>query len=64
VTPAHRHAQLDLVMLQKRKEVYLNAKKTNANRWSKNIRNWETIKEVYLNPENGKNINPRSGKAA
>ena len=64
VTPAQRHALLDLVILQKRKEVYLNAKKINANRWSRNIRNWETIKQVHLNPEKGKNINSRSGKVA
>ena len=64
VTPAQRHAELDLVILQKRKEIYLKAKKINSNRWSRNIRNWEIIKEVHLNPEKNKNTNQRSGNAA
>ncbi len=64
VTPAHRHAQLDHAILQKRHEVYLKAKMTNPNRWSKNTRNWEQINEVLLNPERGKSVNSRSRVAA
>jgi putative transposase len=64
VTPADRHAQLDQVILKQRHEVYVKAKMTNPNRWSKNTRNWEQINEVFLNPEKGKNINPRSRMVA
>jgi putative transposase len=32
--------------------VYERAKAKNPNRWSRHIRNWDPVKEVYLNPEN------------
>ena len=50
VTPADRHAGLDIEVLQNRKFVYENAKLNNSSRWSGNIRNWNPINEVYLNP--------------
>jgi len=40
--------------LKLRKAVYHQAKSENPNRWSGEIRNWEVIKEVYLNPETPK----------
>lgn len=50
VPPALRHKGLDKVILFKRKSVYENAKKKNPLRWSKNVRNWDFIDVVKLNP--------------
>ena len=50
VTPAQRHAGIDVDMLKKRNEVYEAARKEHPNRWSGKTRNWEHIKEVTLNP--------------
>ena len=49
VTPQERHSSEDILILQKRKETYIAAKKMNPKRWSGNIRNWDHIKEVVLN---------------
>ena len=54
VTPAQRHSGEDIEILAKRKLVYQKAKTQNPERWSGEIRNWDRIKEVYLNPEKGK----------
>ena len=43
-----------LKLLQKRKSVYLNAQTKHPERWSGNIRNWNKIKEVFLNPDKQK----------
>jgi hypothetical protein len=37
-----------------RKAVYQSARTKNPERWSGDIRNWNHIDEVYLNPEKGK----------
>jgi len=37
-----------------RREVYKKAKAQKPNRWSKEIRNWDHISEVSLNPLKGK----------
>ena len=51
VTPASRHSGEDELILEKRKEVYEEAKKKNPMRWALGkIRNWEPIQEVALNP--------------
>ncbi|HDZ78759.1 MAG TPA: transposase [Gammaproteobacteria bacterium] len=50
VTPNQRHAGLDTDLLVERKKVYEKAKKQNPERWSGNIRNWEPVTEVWLNP--------------
>lgn len=53
VTPAARHYGDDELILEKRKEVYEEAKKRNPCRWaSGKIRNWEPIPEVTLNAGN------------
>ncbi|KKK59695.1 hypothetical protein LCGC14_3031820, partial [marine sediment metagenome] len=54
VTPAQRHAGGDIQILANREQVYLKAKAENPLRWSGDIRNWDPIKEVYLNPEKQK----------
>lgn len=51
VTPEQRHNGWDLGILNQRKQVYLKAKKKHPNRWNGNIRNWNMIKNVYLNPD-------------
>lgn len=54
VTPAARHAGKDLEILGKRKQVYELARQNNPNRWSRQIRNWERVDEVYLNTKRKK----------
>ncbi len=51
VTPEQRHQGEDVAILAERKQVYLNAQSKNPERWSGNIRNWEPVSVVYLNPE-------------
>lgn len=38
----------DIEILKKRKIVYETVKLKNPNKWSKNTRNWNHIKKVYL----------------
>ena len=54
VTPEQRHRGDDVEILMKRKQVYRQAKSKNPGRWSGEIRNWEPIKEVHLNPKKQK----------
>jgi len=59
VTPKQRHQGLDKALLEKRKQVYRQAKKRHPNRWSGKTRNWDRLAEVCLNPDkpNPKTIN-------
>lgn len=50
VTPMSRHNGEDEAILEARKAVYRKAKKANPNRWSREIRNWDRIESVLLNP--------------
>lgn len=50
VTPSEKHSGLDIEILEKRKLVYKKAQEKNPNRWSKEIRNWNYVQEVSLNP--------------
>jgi putative transposase len=63
VTPVQRHNSEDAVILEKRKQVYKQARLKNPNRWSGEIRNWNMITEVHLNPEKSK-TNSENNKAA
>ncbi len=55
VTPSSRHYGEDKLILEKRKEVYEEAKQKNPIRWaSGKARNWEPISEVTLNPSKRK----------
>jgi transposase InsO family protein len=49
IAPALRHEGKDGEVLEKRKEVYQQAKMKNPRRWSREIRNWNKIEKVYLN---------------
>jgi len=51
VTPDERHNSEDEEILAYRMKVYEEAKQKHPERWCGKTRNWESIKEVYLNPE-------------
>jgi len=51
VTPGQRHAGLDTTILANRKVVYEAAKTRHPERWSRETRNWNPVKVVYLNPD-------------
>ena len=52
VTPAQRHKQQDIELLEKRKAVYEKAKSTHPQRWAgRATRNWIPIGPVSLNPD-------------
>jgi len=50
VTPYQRHYGLDIELLEKRDEVYKQAKSQKPERWSKGTRDWSWIDQVALNP--------------
>ncbi len=50
VTPSSKHNYEDILILEKRKEVYELARQLNPNRWSKNTRNCSPVVAVELNP--------------
>src|SRR5690606_30470270 len=54
VTPEQRHSGEDKAILENRTKVYQQAKQKHPERWSGNIRNWDYIDEVHLNPDNQK----------
>ena len=51
VSPAERHKGEDKEILEKRKQVYEEAKAKHPERWSKETRDWTLTEKVYLNPE-------------
>ncbi len=51
VTPAQRHEGLAAAILQRRAQVYAEAKQRRPERWSGETRNWTLKDEVWLNPE-------------
>lgn len=51
VTPAQRHHGEDKAILAKRVAVYAAAKAKHPERWSGDIRNWEPVGAVTLNPD-------------
>lgn len=54
VTPVQRHTGQDIDRLINRRAVYEAAKMRHPKRWSGNIRNWDHIGDVHLNPVKGK----------
>jgi len=50
VTPAQRHTGLHIQVLARRTEIYQEARRNNPKRWSNQVRNWQPVKEVILNP--------------
>jgi putative transposase len=63
VTPAQRHAGHDTHILARREQVYRDAKARHPQRWSGNIRNWQPVGDVHLNPEKD-STQIKSNKAA
>jgi len=55
ITPNQKHEGLDTELMANRKKVYTEAKQKKPERWSKDIRNWKSPKEVYLNPDKQEN---------
>jgi len=51
VTPDDRHFGREEHILANRRKVYENARHRNPDRWSKNTRNWNPVRLVWLNPE-------------
>ena len=51
VTPDDRHFGREEHILANRRKVYEKARSRNPDRWSKNIRNWNPVHQVWLNPE-------------
>jgi transposase InsO family protein len=54
VTPEQRHKGADVEILIKRKQVYEKARAQNPERWTGDIKNWDRIEEVHLNPAKNK----------
>ncbi len=50
VTPNQRHQGEDQAILQRRHELYLEARQKNPQRWAGNIRDWRYTESVWLNP--------------
>jgi putative transposase len=51
VTPDDRHFGREKDILNSRQQLYEKARQQNPSRWSRNIRNWNPVETVYLNPE-------------
>ena len=51
VTPDDRHFGREEHILANRRKVYEKARSRNPHRWSINIRNWNPVHQVWLNPE-------------
>jgi transposase InsO family protein len=66
VTPDDRHYGQEQYLLENRKKVYQKARSRNPNRWSKEIRNWDSVDLVWLNPKKKDDVSPmhRLKKAA
>lgn len=56
VTPDQRHRGEDVTILAHRKAVYKHAKSKHPERWSGDIRTWDRVEKVYLNPEKHKTV--------
>jgi putative transposase len=64
VAPAKRHEGADNEVLEARRQVYESAKARNPERWSGETRNWDYIREVWLNPPAEVKISKTSAQAA
>lgn len=57
VTPDDRHYGREQYILTNRRKVYKKARDRNPNRWSKQIRDWNPVHQVWLNPEKKDEVN-------
>ena len=51
VTPAQRHTGEAFRIIERRKQVYEQARAQHPERWSQTLRNWDLPAVVWLNPE-------------
>lgn len=51
VAPEQRHCGADIVVLERRSQVYEQARCRNPARWSKACRSWKRVERVVLNPK-------------
>jgi transposase InsO family protein len=51
VTPQQRHLGRQEQILKAREDVYRAARSRNPARWSRDVRNWEPVGSVHLNPD-------------
>lgn len=51
VTPEQRHRRLDVEILERRRQVYEQARQAKPDRWAGKTRNWSPVDVVTLNPE-------------
>lgn len=51
VAPAQRHARQDVPILEHRQRLYQQAQQRQPARWSRNLRNWQPVGSVWLNPQ-------------
>ena len=58
VTPALRHAGMDVALLDERHALYQTAKARHPHRWTGKTRNWDPVTIVHLNPENQEKDKP------
>jgi putative transposase len=61
VTPAQRHCGQDAAIMERREQVYHEARNRNPQRWTQGTRNWKLEDQVWLNPER---IQPEALKQA
>jgi transposase InsO family protein len=54
VTPDDRHYGREPALLANRHRVYQKARQRRPDRWTKNTRNWNPVRLVFLNPEKNK----------
>jgi transposase InsO family protein len=65
VTPDDRHSGRDLLLLERRRQVYERARRRHPERWSGATRSWDHVETVRLNPQADSNITVDAyGKAA
>jgi len=59
VTPDERHCGSDQALLNARSQVYEKARLANPLRWSKQVRNWQYVEVVHLNPDKPQTQEPQ-----
>lgn len=64
MTPSQRHSGNENEILERRKEVYRQAREKNPARWSGKTRNWEAIEAVVLNPSKRQDAQAADSRAS
>jgi transposase InsO family protein len=64
VTPEDRHSGRDMLLLEKRRQVYERARRRHPERWTGPTRNWDHVETVRLNPERAQDGIAEENRAA